>query len=102
MEPLISASLGATPLLYGILRRLLGWISSVFGGYEIDMYLMWSLHPLRFIPLFFTTLWSDLAYLEVARRTEDHGLCKFSPQILFLFLARHILLSAHLIYFWWQ
>ena len=100
MEPLVSASVGATPPLYGILHRLLSWNSSVFRGYEVDNYLMWSLYPLSFISLFFATLWSGLAYLQVARRTGDHGLCEFPPKILFLLLARHILLSAHLIYFW--
>ena len=86
---------GTNTPVYGIVRRLLGWNSSVFRGDEVDIYLMWSLHPRCFVPLFFALLWSNWAYLEAARRNGDNEWCELHPQILFLFLGRHILLSAH-------
>ena len=39
VEPLVSASAGATPPLYGIVPGFLGWNSRVYGGYEVDIYL---------------------------------------------------------------
>ena len=45
VQPLVSASAGATPPLYGIVRGLLGWNSRVWGGYEVDFYLLCSAYP---------------------------------------------------------
>ena len=39
VEPLVGASAGPTPPLYGIIRGLLGWNSRLYGGYEVDIYL---------------------------------------------------------------
>ena len=52
VEPLVSASAGATPPLYGIVRGFLGWNSRVYRGYEVDIYLLGSPHPLCFVALF--------------------------------------------------
>ena len=52
VEPLVSASAGATRLLYGIVRGLLVWISRVCGGYEVDIYLLCSPYPRCFVALF--------------------------------------------------
>ena len=50
--PLVSASAGATPPLYGIVCEVLGWNSRVQRGYEVDIYLFWSPPPLCFVALF--------------------------------------------------
>ena len=52
VEPLVGASAGATPPLYEIVRGLLGWNSTVYGGYEVVIYLFRSPHPLCFVALF--------------------------------------------------
>ena len=52
VEPLVRSSAGATPPLYGIVRRLLGWNSRVCGGYEVDIYLICSPHPRCFVAFF--------------------------------------------------
>ena len=52
VEPFISASAGATPPLYGIVRGFLGWNSRVYRGYEVDIYLFGSPHPPCFVALF--------------------------------------------------
>ena len=38
VELLVSASAGATPPLYGIIRGFPGWNSRVYGVYEVDIY----------------------------------------------------------------
>ena len=43
VEPLVSASAGATPPLYGIVRGLLVWNFTVCGGYEVDIYICFAL-----------------------------------------------------------
>ena len=75
VEPLVNASAGATPPLYGIVRGLLGWNSKVYGGYEVDICLFASPHPLCFVALFLLFILSDCTYLEVAGRNGNHRLC---------------------------
>ena len=43
LGPLVSASAGARPPLYGIIRRNVGWSSRVYGGYEVDGLLVFAL-----------------------------------------------------------
>ena len=52
MELLVSASAGATPPLYGIVPGLSGWNSGVYGGYDVDIYLIGSPHTRCFVALF--------------------------------------------------
>ena len=62
LEPLVSASAGATPPLYGILRGLLGWNSTLCGGMKLIFFCfalpnhialsLWVCHSLEQFDLF--------------------------------------------------
>ena len=52
VEPLVSASAGTTPQLYGIVRGFLGWNFRVCGGYDVDICLLSSPYPRCFVALF--------------------------------------------------
>ena len=52
VEPFVSASAGATPLLYGFIRGLLGLNCRVCGRYEVGIYLLCSPYPRCFLAMF--------------------------------------------------
>ena len=91
VEPLVSASAGATPPLYGIARGLLGWTSRVYGGYEVDIFFFYRSSHALLCCFVFAIFWSDGTNLEADGCNGDHWLCRIPPQLLLLFLAHNLL-----------
>ena len=96
--PLASASAGATPPLYGTVRRPLGWNSSVCAGYDVDFFLLCSPHPRCFDALFSPFFGAIGPFWRLPDAMEITDCANYLLNYNFFFLAHHIILLERAFY----